>query len=327
MSYSPLRALFAALFIVGLGAPTQAQDEALKQASNATTSGFSAADTTGRVWTRGATVNINFTQVSLTNWAAGGFSSVGGIALFNGFANKHKGRVVWDNTLSAAFGGLSQDGQDPVKTDDRIQLTSKWGYELKKPWYFAALADFKTQFTEGFDGTTGARISNLFAPAYLTLALGLDYKPNDHFSAFISPLSARITFVNDEALADAGAFGVDKAEYDLTTGDLIAHGKTTRFELGAYARAQYTRDLAKNFSFLTRMELFSNYLKNPQNIDVIWETLWTLKVNTWLGVTLNTLLIYDDDVLVIKKNDEGVPYTGPGTQFKETLGVGLTFKL
>lgn len=310
-----------------IAAPVLAQEEALKQASNATTSGFSAADTSGKVWTRGAQINLNFTQVKLVNWAAGGNSSVAGIALFNGYANKHKGRIVWDNTLSAAFGGILNEGQDPLKTDDRLQLTSKWGYELKKPWYFAALADFRTQFTEGFDAASGTRISNLFAPAYLTLALGFDYKPNDKFSAFLSPAAARITFVNDETLADAGAFGVDPAEYDLTTGDLIKRGSNTRFELGAYARAMYKSDFGKKVSFMTRLELFSNYLEEPQNVDVIWETLTTFKATEWLGITLNTLLIYDHDVLILKTNDAGVPYTGPDTQFKETLGIGLTFKL
>jgi len=295
---------------------------------------LSAADSTGRIWTRGATLNLNITQVSLTNWVAGGNNSLGGIVLFNGFANRHKGKHVWDNSIILAFGGqlqspqgyaLTDDVAAIVKTDDRIELNSKWGRELKKPWFLSFLGQFKTQFTEGFDGT-GTRISNLFAPAYLILAPGIDYRPNDNFSVFISPSAMKLTLVNDKRLFsgladDARVFGVK-------------NGSTTEVELGGYLRAQYTKELSKNFTFLTRGDLYSNYLRNPQNIDVSWETLWTLKVNSWFAASLNTLLLYDHDIDVPKLKDETiggvttkVSTSGPGAQFKQTLGIGLSFKL
>ncbi len=182
------------------------EDKAQRDAAAAAMQARTAADTTGKLWTRGGVFQMNLTQVSLTNWAAGGFNSVGGIAQFNAFANRHKGKYVWDNSLALAFGGQLQSAQGqsysdgtPIKTDDRIEMNSKWGYELKKPWYFATLAQFKTQFTEGFDAT-GNRISNLFAPAYLIVGVGFDYRPNDDFSVFISPATMKLTMVNDEKL-------------------------------------------------------------------------------------------------------------------------------
>ena len=294
---------------------------------------LSAADSTGRIWTKEATFNINITQVSLTNWAAGGNNSLGGIMLFNGFANRHKGKNVWDNSLILAFGGQLQSPQGysfadgaPSKTDDRVELNSKWGRELKKSWYFSFLGQFKTQFTEGFDGS-GNRISNVFAPAYLILAPGFEYRPNEDFTVFVSPAAMKLTMVNDKSLfpdsaaADFRAYGVK-------------YGSTTEVEVGAYLRAQYKKDITKNFTFITRGDLYSNYLRNPQNIDVSWETLWTLKINSWFGATFNTLLIYDHDIDVPKLKDETiggvttkVPAPGPGTQFKQTLGLGLSFKL
>ena len=92
------------------------------------------------------------------------------------------------------------------------------------------------------------------------------------------------------------------------------------------------KDITKNFTFLTRGDLYSNYLRNPQNMDISWETLWTLKVNNWFGATLNTLLLYDHDIDVpkVKEVVNGIPVPGtpgPGAQFKETLGIGLTFAL
>ncbi len=316
-------ALFAACTI----SANAQEDKAERDAAAASMQAKTAADTTGKLWTKGGTIQMNMSQVSLTNWAAGGFSSVSGIAQFNGFANRKKGRHSWDNSATLAYGLLAQDGQEALKTDDRIELNTKYGYELKKAWYLAALAQFKTQFTEGKDAKTGTRISDLMAPGYLVLGLGADYKPNDHFSAFISPATAKFTFVGVQELADAGAFGVDAATYD-TLGKKLTNGKNSLFEFGGYVKLMYTHDLAKNINFLTRADFFSNYLRNPQNIDVNWETLFTFKVNDWFAATLSTLLIYDDDTQILKKwNDTEQLYVGKGTQFKETIGLGITIKL
>jgi hypothetical protein len=236
---------------------------------------------------------------------------------------------VWDNSLVLAFGGQLQAAQGipakdgtPVKTDDRIELNTKWGRELKKPWYFSALGQFKTQFTEGFNAT-GDRISNLFAPAYVITGIGFDYRPTEDFSVFMSPATMKLTIVTDKTLW-GGSTDPELRVFN------VKNGNTSEFELGGYVRFQYKRDLAKNITFLTRGDVFSNYLRDPQNIDVTWETMWTFKVNSWFAATLNTMLIYDDNIDVPRlKEVDGVKVAdpGPGTQFKQTLGIGLTFKL
>jgi hypothetical protein len=276
-------------------------------------------DTVPDGWKKSGIININMTQVSLTNWAAGGFNTISGIAMFNGTANWKKGRKAWDNSLILAFGGQQIANADPQKTDDRIELNSKYGYELKKSLYLAGVFQFRTQFTEGFN-EEGQRISNFMAPAYALLGVGLDYRPNDNFTIFVSPLTARLIVVND-ALLFGGSTDPELRVYG------VKNGSTTEMELGGYMRLQYKRELAKNITFLTRGDLFSNYLRNPQNIDVTWETLWTFKVNEWFAATLNTVLIYDHDTNLPKTDAEGIEYTGPATQFKQTLGIGLSFKL
>jgi hypothetical protein len=305
------------------------EDRVQREAAAKELTNFSKADTSGKLWTTGGVLQVNLTQVSLTNWAAGGFNSLGGIAQFNGSANRHKGRHVWDNSLVLAFGGQLQAAQGipakdgtPVKTDDRIELNTKWGRELKKPWYFSALGQFKTQFTEGFNAT-GDRISNLFAPAYVITGIGFDYRPTEDFSVFMSPATMKLTIVTDKTLW-GGSTDPELRVFN------VKNGNTSEFELGGYVRFQYKRDLAKNITFLTRGDVFSNYLRDPQNIDVTWETMWTFKVNSWFAATLNTMLIYDDNIDVPRlKEVDGVKVAdpGPGTQFKQTLGIGLTFKL
>lgn len=114
--------------------------------------------------------------------------------------------------------------------------------------------------TPGYNYPNKETISDLFAPAYLTLALGLDYKPNANFSAFLAPATAKFTIVANDSLSNKGSFGV-------TPGDKL------KSEVGGYIRAIYTKndfkaELLKNVSFTTKIDLFSNYANNPQNIDV-----------------------------------------------------------
>jgi hypothetical protein len=271
-------------------------------------------------WVTSGVFNINMTQVNLSNWAAGGFSSVSGMAMFNGTANWKRGRKAWDNSLILAFGGQHiHDGSEPRKTDDRIELNTKYGYELNKAWYLATVAQFKTQFTEGFD-ENGTRISNLMAPGYALLGLGINYRPNDKFNIFFSPATARLVIVTDPTLW-RGSLDPEQRVFG------VKNGNTTELEFGGYIRFQYQTELAQNITFMTRGDVFSNYLRDPGNMDVTWETLWTFKVNDWFAATLNTVLLYDHDTDIARFDDAGTVYLGPATQFKQSLGIGLTLKL
>ncbi len=276
-------------------------------------------------WKKGGLFSANLAQTSLTNWAAGGEGSISVNGLLSVFANLKKGKSVWDNSLDLGYGLMKQGSESFRKTDDKIDFLSKYGREAFKNFYYAALLNFKTQMTPGwnYDTDPKEKISDLFAPAYLLVAMGLDYKPNAYFSAFIAPLTGKFTFVTDDALSDAGAFGVTP-------------GETTKSELGGYIRSIFTKndfkgEFMKNISFTTKIDLFSNYLENPQNIDVNWETLLGMKVNNYITVSFNTLLIYDDNIKVaFDKNDNGEIEAGEAVgskvQFKEILGVGFSYK-
>jgi len=311
--------LLALSLSIPMGAMAQGDiDEAARAKAAAELAKRAAADSIGG-WKTEGVFQLNLTQVSLTNWAAGGFSSISGIAMFNGTANWRKDKRAWDNSLALAFGGQDQQDGPTVKTDDRIEVNSKYGYELSQAWYLASLAQFRTQFTEGFNAE-GTRISNLMAPGYALIGVGMDYKPNDKLSIYMSPATARLVIVTDQRLW-AGSDDPDQRVYG------VLNGETTALEMGGYIRFQYQTPLAENITFMTRGDLFSNYLREPENIDVTWETLWTFKVNKWFAATLNTLLIYDHDTKLPRTNAEGETYFGPATQFKQTLGLGITVRL
>ena len=173
---------------------------------------------TVKFWTIGGVISVNGQQVSLTNWAAGGNNSISIGGLANVFARYRKGKISWDNNLEIGYGVIKQGNNKKWwKNDDKIQITSKIGREAAKHWYYSALADFRTQFVDGYNyPNDSVYISRFMAPGYGLLSLGMDYKPNDHFSAFISPATVKFTFVNDDKLASTGAFGVQKDIIDPT---------------------------------------------------------------------------------------------------------------
>ncbi|QKG80996.1 DUF3078 domain-containing protein [Tenuifilum thalassicum] len=276
-------------------------------------------------WKKGIALGINVNQTSLTNWAAGGQSSFALNSVFSGFINYKSPNASWVNTIDLGYGILSQEDVKYIKkTDDKIDVLSKFGRKASKNFYYAALLNFKTQFSTGYNypnDSTRTKISNFFAPAYLVGAVGMDYKPNDYLSAFYAPLTGKVTFVTDTMLSNAGAFGVEK-------------GKQIKNEFGGYLRIVFSKndfkpEWLKNLTLTSKLDLFSNYLENPQNIVVNWETLVIMKVNQYINVNLNTQLIYDDKVKIAKDtNHDGIiDSNGPRVQFKEIFGVGITFKL
>lgn len=287
-------------------------------------------------WKKGGYFSLNGSQVSLTNWVAGGQNSVSINSLFGLYANLKKGSMTWENSLDFGYGLLNQGeklfnvDEKWIKTDDRVDLTSKFGQKASDSWYYAALTNFRTQTTAGYgpdDNVT--EISGFLAPAYWLTAIGMDYKPtmkeDTEFSLFVAPITAKLTFVNDTLLANAGAFGVDKAFIDANTG-LYNPGKKFRPEFGGYMRMKYKTKLAPNITFTTKLDLFSNYIKNPSRIDVNWENLLEIKLWKFLSATVSTHLIYDDDVDVSITNESGNTTVGPRVQFKEVFGLGLSWK-
>lgn len=270
------------------------------------------ADST-KAWKFNGLTSLNFSQVSLTNWAAGGENSYAFNGLVNLSLNYSKDKNDWANALDVGYGIQKQGEQEYRKTDDHIDFTSKYGRKVSKVFFISALLNFKTQMNEGkkfeTDPDTSYVISEFLAPGYLTGAVGMEYKPSEVFYAVLSPVAGKLTMVLDDTLSARGSFGVDP-------------GSKTRIELGGSATIGVKKEVMKNVIFTSTLALFSNYMENPQNVDVDWKVLINMKINDYLSANLNTHLIYDDDIAYIDEEGEH----GPRVQFKEVLGVGLTYK-
>lgn len=269
-----------------------------------------------RGWDLGGTASLNLSQTALANWNAGGQNSIALNGLVSLYANHRTDKSTWENTLDLGYGVLRQ-GRPAIwmKTDDKIDLMSKYGRKASGNWYYAGLANFKTQMAPGYNyPNDSVIISKFMAPGYLLGALGMEYNRNSKFTAFIAPLTSKTTFVMDPTLSAAGAFGVTA-------------GESVRNEFGGYVRLFYKNDIMENIKLQTKLDLFTNYLDRPQNIDVNWEMLISMKVNKWITVALSTQLIYDHDIKInVDNNGDGVTdAVGPRTQFKEILAVGLAY--
>lgn len=288
-------------------------------------------DTTKKVenpWKFKSIFGLNGSQTSFVNWAAGGRNNVSVLGFIDASLKYNKQQVKWDNDLKFALGGLKYidsigKQQGMQKTDDKIDVASTFGYRFKKHWYYTLTAGFKTQTLNGFNfPNDSVKISTFMAPGYLSISLGIEYAPKESFNLYFSPLAGKTTVVRDQTLANAGAFGVDKATYDQN-GLLLTLGSTIRNEFGSYLRFKFQKKIMENIEMKTRIELFSNYINNPQNIDVNAENIFAFKVNKWFSASLQWNLQYDDDIIIRDVNGKN----GPRTQFKSVLGLGISYTL
>jgi hypothetical protein len=271
-------------------------------------------DTT-KLWTIHGQNTVLIAQSSFNNWAAGGVNSFAGNVLFDYDFDYKKADWSWDNKAIVGYGLSDQTGLGWRKNDDRLILNSLLGYKAAKYWLYTFYANFQTQFTNGYSydaSNNKTLLSAFFSPAYLTFGPGFAFKKSDNFRINISPIASRITIVQNDSLANAGAYGVTA-------------GSHTLYEFGASLDAYYKVDIAKNISFENILKMYSNYLKQPGNIFVDYSANLYMKVNKLVTVNAGVELVNDPNAQVpISSN--GVVTNHSVLQVKQIFGVGLTYK-
>ena len=264
----------------------------------------------------GGFANLSFNQVTLSNWSAGGENALATTAVLNLFGNYKKDKIGWDNTLDMGYALLKNGSSKARINEDKMELNSKLGYQAFAKVFYTFLVNFRSQFSKGYNyPNDSVPVSQFMAPGYLSIGLGLDYKPTDFFSFYLSPATGRFTFVSNQTLANAGAYGVDPAV--IQNGVIIKQGKRIRSEFGAGLSTQIQKDIIKNVNLVSKLALFNNYtdkdIANRTNIDVNWDVMINIKAGKYLTTSIVTNLIYDQNIIA-------------RTQFKESLGVGLSYK-
>jgi hypothetical protein len=309
MQKAALALSFILLTVAGMAQDKTVQDLRKESDKTITKEKF---DTIPRTWRTGGLFSGTFGQTSLSNWAAGGDQfSLNVNGLLNLFAFYKKDRHSWDNSLDLELGYVNTTSLGTRKTSDRIDYLSKYGYQLFDHMFLSGLFNFRSQFTAGYNypnDTTKIKTSNFLAPAYFIVSVGMDWKPSDNVSVFLSPVTSRWTLVKDDSLSAHGAYGVDT-------------GKMWRNEIGAYLTANFMKQIVKGFTYKGRLDLFSNYKHNPQDIDVFMTNLFSMNVYKGFSFTLGADLIYDDDVRVFGKDKKS-----PRLQVRQYIGIGYTKK-
>ena len=131
-------------------------------------------------WKFGGMFALTLSQTGFTNWAAGGENSYSGNGRVGLFANYIQGKIAWENNLDMAYGRSKQGNAGLKKTDDFLEINSKYGFKAGERWYYSAVLNARTQFDNGYKYSTVDTIQDLliseaFAPFYLNLAIGMDY--------------------------------------------------------------------------------------------------------------------------------------------------------
>lgn len=264
-------------------------------------------------WTKGILTQVSFSQTALVNWTAGGNSNTTLNGYVDANANYAKNKFVWENRVQFGYGFTYTFGDNEKhpfrKSDDRLQLDSKMGHLISDRLYASGLFFFKTQISPGhnYGGDKKDMISNMLAPAYLNIGAGLDYKPFQCLSVYISPLTGSFVIVAPSDSAMRASFGNKKDE-------------AVRTQLGAQLKLDF-KYTYQTFNISSQLSLFSNYLKNPQNIQVSWDLSASIQLIKYLTLTLRTNLIYDDNVKIANSAGEKCSKV----QFKEIGGVGFTY--
>ena len=307
-----MRILFLLSFIL-LSTAIFAQDESVKkiQAESSRAIKKDPADTIPKIWRKGGIYNINLSQGSLSNWAAGGDDFSMSLNSYLGLhAFYKKERHSWDNTLDFNLGFVNSTSLGSRKNDDRLDVLSKYGYALTPKLNLAGLVNFRSQFFKGYTYNDGKQTfaSNFLSPAYVLVSPGIDWKPDAYFSVFVSPAAARWVIVKDDTLSAKGLYGVDP-------------GENSAFEFGAFLTANYLREFSPSVTYKGRLDLFSNYRHNPQNVDLFMTNILAFKISRVFSASWNVDFIYDDDVRIFGKNQQSA-----ALQVKSVIGFGLQLK-
>ncbi len=278
------------------------------------------------LWKFKTDISYLLSQGVVSNWAKGGENNISSVldittALNN---NSKLSKVISASTGRFALGLQASGKYGGIRKNlDILEINSKINHRAFGKFDLSGIFQFKSQFLPGYtypNDTTSIMVSKFFNPATFILGYGLEYKPNKNTSVSFSPFSYKATFVSDTANINQTKYG-------------IAADRMSKNELGAYLTINSKLVLFEKINMTNRLQLFSNFLSKPQNIDVEWEMISTMPLNWFTDLRVNVHLVYDDNTM-LPVYDRGEPVTGidgkpkkaPMVQFKELLGVSFVFK-
>lgn len=260
-------------------------------------------------WTKKGNISILFNQSAFSNWLAGGDNNVAGNLGLNYDFNYVKGNLTWDNKIIASYGISKIKGAKTQKTDDRLELNSLLGKKAKEYWFYSVFANFKTQMDAGIDTKTQKRNSHFFSPAFLQFGPGMLWKKSDNLKVNFAPLTSKFVFANKKFTNPSDPR--NRLDADNTYFGVKAN-KTLRYELGMAINGYYKANVMKNVTVENILNLYTNYLNEPENIDIDYTMNVVMTINKYLSANLSFQTIYDDNAY-------------KGFQIREVFGIGVNY--
>lgn len=275
-------------------------------------------------WKRAGNISLLFNQAAFNNeWTGGGSSNyAGNISLSYDF-NYRQDKISWDNRIIGDYGiSKNKDDKYSRKTNDRLELNSILGRQIKESeWYYSFFLNFKTQFAPGYEfnkdlnpSDEGYRTetTHFLSPAYLQFGPGILWKKNDNLYVNIAPATAKLIFVDKKYTRVDGSIPGALDAYNESKYFGVDANDSMRFEFGASISAYAKFEIMKNITAENILNLYSNYLEDPQNVDVDYTFNLVMKVNEFISTNFTFQAIYDDNAV-------------QGFQIREALGVGVTY--
>jgi hypothetical protein len=273
-------------------------------------------------WTKAGNISLLFSQAAFNEeWTGGGTTNYAANLALTYDLNYRQGKLVWDNRIVADYGITKlKDQKYTRKTNDRLELNSLVGKQIKETnWYYSYFLNFKTQVTSGYvhgEDTAGNEIrteaTKFLSPGYIQTGPGFLWKKSDNLKVNISPATAKLIIVSSD-FTDVGTTQAAIDAFNEAGGYFgVEANESTRFEFGASVSAYAKLELMKNITLENVLNLYSNYLEDPQNVDIDYTLNLIMSVNKFITANATLQAIYDDNAV-------------QGFQIREALGIGVTF--
>ena len=256
-------------------------------------------------WKNSAVIGANLTQVSLTNWTKGGENTLVFMVFSKNAFNLHEALYDWKNTIRLMYGQSKIGNADFQKSDDEIFLESMHSRNIGWVVNPFAAVQVRTQFAPGYKNVTtdngvdsSVQISDFWDPGYIIESFGFSYASGPEFSTrlgvgFKETFSKKYGYAHDPSVANDDA--------------------TFRFETGIESSSKLVYDVMENMKLTSQLDLFSAF--NKLDVwDVRWESDITGKVNDYVNVSLNVILVHE--IAQTRK-----------TQVKQTLALGFSYAI
>jgi hypothetical protein len=239
-------------------------------------------------WKKSSQFGANFSNAGFSDWVAGGQNATGFNVFFNTKGEYAKAKTTWVNDLQLQY-GILDNGSGTKKSIDRIFFDTKVGNKLSKVWSLVGGLNFQTQFSVGKNYETNKTISNLFAPAFITEYIGLEWKPKPFFNVVFAPGAMRQTLMTDDDARPRDALGKMLPAYGVPVGSSLQN------DIGIMQIvATFDKDVAKNVNLKLRYQIFAD-AKKIANMDNRLDAKLAAKINKYFSATFDLILLYDDD--------------------------------